>query len=244
MANWRDNAVWGLVTMIWAFVSIPLIVVLILLGACVVGPHRSFWFFGPWWHRQFFALCGIRRRITGWEAVPEEIRSGRKPAIFMSNHQSQLDPPFLLGAIPVPAVYIAKKELKWVPFLGWAAAAAGAIFVDRSNRERAVASLHAAAMKVRGGRNVVIFPEGTRTPTGALLPFKKGGFNLALDAGVPIVPVATVGGFRILPKGGRRVRPGLYEVRFGAPVDPAAFPERDALMAEVRKRMEALIAEN
>jgi len=244
VANWRDNAVWGFLTMLWAFVSIPLIVVLILLGACVAGPHRSFWFFGPWWHRQFFALCGIRRRITGWEAVPEEIRSGRTPAIFMSNHQSQLDPPFLLGAIPVPAVYIAKKELKWVPFLGWAAAAAGAIFVDRSNRERAVASLHAAAMKVRGGRNVVIFPEGTRTLTGALLPFKKGGFNLALDAGVPIVPVATVGGFRILPKGGRRVRPGLYEVRFGAPVDPGAFPERDALMAEVRRRMEALIAGN
>jgi 1-acyl-sn-glycerol-3-phosphate acyltransferase len=242
VANWRDNWAWGIVTFTWGVLSVPLIVILILLGACVMGPHRSFWLFGPWWHRQFFALCGIRRRITGWEAVPEEIRSGRQSAIFMSNHQSQLDPPFLLGAIPVHAVYIAKKELKWVPFLGWAAAAAGAIFIDRSNHERAVAGLHAAAMKVRGGRNVVIFPEGTRTLTGALLPFKKGGFNLALDAGVPIVPVATVGGFRILPKGGRRVRPGLYEVRFGAPVDPVAFPDRDALMAEVRRRMEALIA--
>ncbi len=242
MANWRDNAVWGFITMIWGLASVPLIVILILLAACVMGPHRAFWALGPWWHRQFFAFCGITRRITGWDAVPEPIRSGAQPAIFMSNHQSQLDPPFLLGAIPVHAVYIAKKELKWVPFLGWAAAAAGAIFVDRSNRERAVASLHAAAMKVKGGRNVVIFPEGTRTTTGALLPFKKGGFNLALDAGVPIVPVATVGGFRILPKGARRVRPGLYEVRFGEPVDPAAFSNRESLMAEVRRRMEALIA--
>lgn len=242
MANWRDNAAWGFLTMIWGVLSVPLIVILILLAACVVGPHRAFWALGPWWHRQFFAFCGITARVTGWESVPEAIRSGAQPAIFMSNHQSQLDPPFLLGAIPVHAVYIAKKELKWVPFLGWAAAAAGAIFVDRSNRERAVASLHAAAMKVKGGRNVVIFPEGTRTTTGDLLPFKKGGFNLALDAGVPIVPVATVGGFRILPKGGRRVRPGHYEVRFGEPVDPAAFPGRDQLMAEVRRRMEALIA--
>ena len=242
MANWRDNAVWGFITLVWALVSVPILVFLVLITACVMGPHRAFWTLGPWWHRQFFALCGITRRITGWEHLPGEIRSGSQPVIFMSNHQSQLDPPYLVGAIPIPAVFIAKNELKWVPFLGWAALAAGAIFVDRSNRERAVASLHEAAMKVRGGRNVVIFPEGTRTPTGALLPFKKGGFNLAMDAGVPIIPIATVGGFHILPKGARRVRPGHYEVRFGAPVDPGAFPVREALMAEVRKRMEALIA--
>ncbi|HTL98971.1 MAG TPA: lysophospholipid acyltransferase family protein [Holophagaceae bacterium] len=241
MANWRDNAVWGFVTMIWGLLTVPLVVVLILLGACVMGPHRSFWLFGPWWHRQFFAVCGIQRRITGWESLPEDIRAGRQPAVFMSNHQSQLDPPYLLGAIPVHAVYIAKRELKWVPFIGWAAAAAGAIFIDRSNRERAVASLHEAALKVRGGRNVVIFPEGTRTRTGELLPFKKGGFNLAMDANVPIIPIATLGGFRILPKGARRVKPGLYEVRFGAPVDPAAFSGRDALMEEVRNRIQSLM---
>ena len=241
MADWRDNWGWGLVTFLWGILTVPGIVVLILLAACVVGPHRAFWSLGPWWHRQYFAVCGIKRRITGWDALPEPIREGRQPVIFMGNHQSQLDPPYLLGAIPVHAVYIAKRELKWVPFIGWAAAAAGAIFIDRSNRERAVASLHEAAMKVRGGRNVVIFPEGTRTRTGDLLPFKKGGFNLAMDAGVPIVPFAIQGGFRILPKGARRVRPGLYEVRFGEPVDTAAFPERDALMAEVRGRIEALM---
>lgn len=241
MSRWRDNWGFGIITFLWGILTVPMIVILILLGALVMGPHRSFWFFGPWWHRQFFAVCGITRRITGWDDLPEAIRNGKQPAIFMSNHQSQLDPPYLLGAIPTHAVYIAKKELKWVPFIGWAAASAGAIFIDRSNRERAVASLHEAAMKVRGGRNVVIFPEGTRTRTGELLPFKKGGFNLAMDAGVPIVPIAIRGGFRILPKGARRVRPGLYEVRFGAPVDPAAFPDRDALMAEVRGRIAALL---
>lgn len=241
MANWRDNGVWGFVTMVWGIVSIPLIVVLILVTACFVGPYRAFWALGPLWHRQFFAFCGIRRKITGWDQLPEDIRSGRQPVIFMSNHVSQLDPTYLLGAIPVHAVYIAKKELKWVPFLGWAAAAAGAIFIDRSNRERSMKSLHEAALKIRGGRNVVIFVEGTRSPTGELLPFKKGGFNLALDAGVPIVPIATIGGFHILPKGGRRVRPGLYEVRFGTPVDSTGFPDRESLMKEVRKRMEALL---
>jgi 1-acyl-sn-glycerol-3-phosphate acyltransferase len=241
VADWRDNWGWGVVTFLWGILTVPGIVLLILLAACVVGPHRAFWSLGPWWHRQFFAVCGIERRITGWDALPEAIREGSQPVIFMGNHQSQLDPPYLLGAIPVHAVYIAKRELKWVPFIGWAAAAAGAIFIDRSNRERAVASLHEAAMKIRGGRNVVIFPEGTRTRTGALLPFKKGGFNLALDAGVPIVPFAIQGGFRILPKGAKRVRPGLYEIRFGAPVDTAAFPEREALMAQVRARIESLM---
>jgi 1-acyl-sn-glycerol-3-phosphate acyltransferase len=90
---------------------------------------------------------------------------------------------------------------------------------------------------------VTIFPEGTRTRTGELLPFKKGGFNLAMDAGVPIVPIATVGGFRLLPKGGLRIRPGRYRVRFGEPVDPTAFQDRDALIEAVRSRIQALLAE-
>ncbi|HJW09386.1 MAG TPA: lysophospholipid acyltransferase family protein [Holophagaceae bacterium] len=240
--NWRDNWAFGIITFIWAIITVPVWVMAILLGALVLGPHRSFWLIAPWFSRQLFAVCGIDWRIEGWEKVPAEIRDRSQPVIFMSNHESQLDPPFVLSAIPVPAVFIAKKELKWVPFIGWAAAAAGTIFIDRGDRDRAIRSIKEAAEKVRRGRSVVIFPEGTRTRTGELLPFKKGGFNLALEAGVPIIPIATVGGFQLLPKGGRRIRPGHYAVRFGEPVDPADFPERDALMAEVRKRMQALLS--
>ena len=180
--------------------------------------------------------------MRGWEALPEDIRAERRPVIFMSNHESNLDPPVLIAAIPIPAVYISKKELKWVPLVGWAAQLGGVIFIDRSNRERAIHSIQRAAQEIRDGKSVVIFPEGTRTRTGALGRFKKGGFPMALDAGVPIVPLATVGGFQTLPPGARGVRPGRYAVRFGVPVDPARFPERDALLQEVRTRIQDLIA--
>lgn len=243
MANWRHNPLWGFFTLVWAVISVMGIVVGILLAAPFLGPRRAFFTIGPWWARQMFAVCGISCEVSGWEALPEAIRKGEQPVIFMSNHESQLDPPLLIGAIPVPAVYIAKKEVKYIPFVGWAAMCAGVIWIDRGNHDRAIASIKEAARKVRGGRNVVIFPEGTRTRTGELLPFKKGGFNLALEAGVSIVPLATVGGFQTLPPGARGVRPGHYAVRFGAPVDPAQYPERNALMGEVRSRIQALIAE-
>jgi 1-acyl-sn-glycerol-3-phosphate acyltransferase len=163
--------------------------------------------------------------------------------IFMSNHESQMDPPILVAALPLPAVYIAKKELRYVPFVGWAAWVAGVIFIDRGDRDRAFRSIHDAAQQIRGGKNVVIFPEGTRSRTGQMLPFKKGGFALAQEAGVPIVPMATVGGFQVLPPGSMRLRPGRYTVLLGEPVHPHEHPDRDSLMKEVRARIEKLVAE-
>lgn len=240
MADWRDNPVFGLFTMIWALLSVFLTVVAILLGALVMGPHRAFWTIAPLWFKQMAALSGIRRRVEGWEHLPEDIRSGKQPVIFMGNHESQLDPPFLIGAIPVPSVFIAKKEVKLIPMVGWAAMCAGVIFIDRGARERAVKSLHQAAKEIRGGKSVSVFAEGTRTRTGELLPFKKGSFVLAQDAGVPIVPFGIHGAFRLLPPGAKRIRPGLYCLRFGTPVDPGAFPDRDQLMQAVRAQVEEL----
>jgi 1-acyl-sn-glycerol-3-phosphate acyltransferase len=187
-----------------------------------------------------FRLCGEDPVVIGWDDLPGAIRAEREPVIFMSNHESNLDPPVLISAIPIPAVYLSKKELMWMFPIGWAAKMAGTIFVDRSNRERAINSLHLAAAEIRGGKSVVIFPEGTRTRTGELGRFKKGGFVMAEEAGVQIVPLATVGGRFMLPPGAVHIRPGRYVVAFGAPVDPKAFPSRDALIAEVRKRITTL----
>jgi len=226
----------------WGFLSAGLICTLCCLAAPFLGPRRAFFGIGSWWIRQQFALCGVKWRIEGWEQLPEAIRSEQQPVVFMCNHESLLDPPFLVTAIPIPAVYIAKKEVKWMPGVGWAVWAAGMIFIDRKNREKAIEGLKKAALEIRGGKNVVIFPEGTRTRTGELGMFKKGGFNLAQDAGVPIVPMAIEGAYGVLPPGKWVPRPGHFNAAFGEPVDPAAFPDRDALIDEVRRRVADLIA--
>lgn len=240
MADWRNTLVWRVLVALWGLISLALICVLAMLAAPFIGPRRAFFGITKFWALQIFTLAGIRWSVRGWEHLPADIREERQPVVFMSNHESHFDPPFLLSAIPIPAVYLAKKEVRWMPFVGWAVWAAGMIFVDRSNRERAIRSLKEAALRVRGGKSVVIFPEGTRTRTGKLGAFKKGGFHLAQEAEVPIVPLATVGGYQVLPPGHVLARPGRFQVAFGQPVSPSDYPDRDQLMAEVQRQVAAL----
>jgi 1-acyl-sn-glycerol-3-phosphate acyltransferase len=157
-------------------------------------------------------------------------------AIYIANHQSQFDIPALTLAMPVDFRMVAKRSLQYIPVFGWALWLAGFIFIDRSNRERAIRSLDRAAARLKRGTSVVIFAEGTRSTDGELLPFKRGGFVLAIQAGVPIVPVTLHGGLAILPKGSLRLRPGTIEVHFGAPIDTRAYTydTREALMARTR----------
>jgi 1-acyl-sn-glycerol-3-phosphate acyltransferase len=240
LSGWRENKIYGVFTAIWGMATVALCAISIMLGAIFMGGNRAFRRFTDLWVRQLFAICDIQLLIEGWEALPESILSGKQSTIFMSTHESNMDPPVLIRTIQVPAVYISKKELLWVPLVGWVAWLAGVIFIDRSNRERARASLHQAAQKIHNGKTVVIFPEGTRTRTGELGTFKKGGFALAMDAGVPIVPMATVGGYKILPAGGHHIRPGRYVVLFGNPVDPGEFKNREELLEAVRTSIVAL----
>jgi 1-acyl-sn-glycerol-3-phosphate acyltransferase len=242
VTNWRETGVGGWVMFAWAVLTVPLTVIGILLAAPFLGRRRAFFTMGPLFAKGMAWFCKIPYSLQGWERLPEAIRNGSQSAIFMSNHESQMDPPVLVAALPVPAVFIAKQELKYVPFIGAAAWAAGVIFIDRGNRERAIQSIKAAATEIREGKSVVIFPEGTRNRTGQMLPFKKGGFALAQDAGVPIVPMATLGGFQVLPAGTLRFKSGPYSVVIGAPVFPTDYASRDALMAEVRLRIEALMS--
>jgi 1-acyl-sn-glycerol-3-phosphate acyltransferase len=241
VANWRDTGFGAVVMAAWALVTVPLTVLGILVAVPFLGPRRAFFAIGPMFARGMAWFCHIPFTLAGWERLPEAIRAGRQSVIFMSNHESQMDPPILVAALPVPAVYIAKKELKYVPFIGWAGWAAGVIFIDRGDRERAIRSIRDAATQIQGGKNVVIFPEGTRSRTGTMLPFKKGGFALAQEAGVPIVPMATVGGFQVLASGSVRIRPGRYAILVGEPVHPAEHPDRETLMKEVRRRIETLV---
>jgi len=238
----RSTFVWGLLSIPWGLATVALTAVAVLLAAPFFGPTRSFFGIGKLWVRQALWFCGASWSAEGWENVPEAIRNGSQPAIFMSNHESHLDPPLLMGAIPVPAVYIAKTGVKWMPFVGWAAWAGGMIFIDRGNNKKAALSMRRAAEEIKRGKNVVIFPEGTRTRDGRLGVLKKGGFRLASEAGVPIVPLATVGGWDVLPKGVLRPRPGKIHVIFGKAVYPDRYPTKEALMEEVERQIREMVA--
>lgn len=167
-----------------------------------------------------------------------------RPAIYVANHQSQLDIPVLALAMPTDFRVVTKRELLFVPVFGWALWLAGFVFIDRSDRERAIRSLDRAAHRVKGGTSIVVFAEGTRSPDGHLLPFKKGGFILALQAGVPIVPVAIRGGHDLLPKGSLRPRRGTMQIAFGEPIDTSGYSmeTKDSLIGVARDRIAAALA--
>lgn len=176
----------------------------------------------------------------------EHVDPGR-PQIFASNHVSWYDVWALAVAIPKRYRFVAKKELGRIPVFGAAWKAAGHISVDRGDRSAAIRSLNEAGRLLRqDNSSVVIFPEGTRSPTGELLPFKKGAFMLAIHTGVEIVPAVVLGTYRILPKGAWRVRPGPIIVRFGEPIRVEQYDEstRDALITEVRGAIQRMLDES
>ncbi|PYQ94902.1 MAG: hypothetical protein DMF96_24295 [Acidobacteria bacterium] len=138
-----------------------------------------------------------------------------------------------------------KAEIDAIPLLARAFRHGGFVPIDRRNREAAMRSLEAGALSIRSGNSFLIFPEGTRSTTAGLLPFKKGGFLMALKAQAPIVPVAIQGGRDAMQRGSRIIRPVTVSIRVGAPIETAGLQlaDRDALIARVRARIEALLAE-
>ncbi len=220
---------------------LALAVLLAFLLAPVLGGRRAFWTVAPRYIRFTAWTFGIRRRLEGWEDLPEPFRAGAQPAVFIGNHASLFDPPLLISTLPCHPVFVAKRELAWVPFLGWVIWLAGFIFIDRGNRSKALASLHAAARRIHDGQSIAAFPEGTRSTGGGLLPFKKGVFNLALEAGVPLVPFAIRGGAAVLPKGDWRVAGVDYVIHVGAPLEVVPGEEVESLRTRAEAAVRALM---
>jgi len=183
------------------------------------------------WARFNLFLYGVRVETRRLAALDP-----RRPYVFMSNHRSQFDILAVVVALhEFQLRWVAKVELTRVPVFGWALKHSGHIIIDRRDREQAVASLRAARAKMEKGVSVVIFPEGTRSGADqALLPFKKGGFMLALETGFPIVPLAVRGSRRILPRGSWQPSSGAIEVVVGAPI-PVEGASREELMERVRR---------
>lgn len=186
------------------------------------------------WGRSILWVAGIRVSINGFDS-----EWAKRPNIYMSNHQSNFDIPVLLSALPAQFRWLAKAELFKIPIFGASMRGAGAISIDRSNRKSAFASLNLAAKMIRGGTSVMIFPEGTRSVDGQLLPFKKGGFVLAVDAGVPIVPIVISGTHEIMPKGRLLIRRRMARIDVGPPVRTSEYTRKtkNDLMTHVREAM-------
>jgi 1-acyl-sn-glycerol-3-phosphate acyltransferase len=202
---------------------------------CLLVPNGNplLWCARPW-AATILLASGVRVIARGRESVPGH------PVLYVTNHQSHFDVLALVKALPGQYRIVAKKELFSIPVFGWALWLAGFIRIDRADRDQAIRSLDRAAGRMRRGHSVVMFAEGTRSPDGRLLPFKKGGFVLALSNGFPIVPVTISGSRAVLPKGRRDVRPGVIEVVIGHPVDSSVYAgRRDDLIAATRAAVEA-----
>jgi 1-acyl-sn-glycerol-3-phosphate acyltransferase len=193
--------------------------------------------FSQWIVRRIWAPGLLKASRLKVIATGQERLDPRGAYIFMSNHQSLADVPVIFDSLPHNLRFVAKKELLYVPFFGLYLYLAGYPLIDRRNREEAIRSLEHAGALIRSGIPVVSFPEGTRTRDGNVGPFKKGAFVLALEAGVPIVPVAISGSDRVMARGSLATRPGTVRVHFGEPLDLSSYGpgDRDRLMAEVRE---------
>ncbi|MGH9452234.1 MAG: lysophospholipid acyltransferase family protein [Terriglobia bacterium] len=176
-------------------------------------------------------LAGVRLAVSGRERIP----SGRA-VVFMANHQSNCDPPAIIGLLP-PVLMLAKEEFFRVPILGPAMRLGGFIPIDRRSREKAFQAIDRAAAALAAGHSFLVFPEGTRSEAGRLLPFKKGIFIMAVKAGAPIIPISISGSRKIMPKGKVLITPGEVRVTFHDPVMTEGFvPEQTgAVEAAVRE---------
>ncbi|KAA8893731.1 hypothetical protein FN846DRAFT_787539 [Sphaerosporella brunnea] len=182
------------------------------------------------------SIMGIDFEVEGEEYLDT------RPAVFVSNHQSELDLLFLGRAFPKHCSVTAKRSLKFVPFLGWFMALSGTIFIDRANKKTAIAAFDGAVKEIKGNKQSVwIFPEGTRSYFSKpdLLPFKKGAFHLAVQAGVPIVPVVVQNYSHVLHLQDRTFEPGMIKVKVLEPIstENKTIQDVDKMMSDTREVM-------
>ena len=227
---------------VWPFILVATVLFGVPAMFAALLPPRGDWFllFARAWARTLLAAAGVSIRVLH----PERLEPGRS-FVIVANHESFCDILVLLAALPMQVRFLAKRSIFRVPVLGWSIAAAGFIPVDRDDRSRGAATVEAALRRLKGGRSLVIFPEETRTDTGDLLPFKRGAAHLALRSGLPILPIALAGTFRVLKRGSLLITPGPVAVSVGRPLDVSgrSVREREAVTRAARDEVRALRAE-
>ncbi len=222
------------------WILLPFQVLVMTLGTCAAALWIPFWTtlqrperayrIVYWWSRLLHLVTLTHYEVRGVENVPDG------PYLIISSHSSHLDGPGLIVTLPHPIYFVIKKELAQIPIWGWAARSIGFVVIDRARSAEARKRLRKALALIREGRRVLVFPEGTRSPDHRLHRFKKGGFHLAIDADVPILPVAINGSRRLLPKGSIVARPGTVTVIVGKPIPTDGLTKDDLpeLMEQTR----------
>jgi 1-acyl-sn-glycerol-3-phosphate acyltransferases len=188
--------------------------IIALLSTFVERSGRTYHKVALFWSKVCLLTAGVKIEVDGSELIPRD-----QPVIFMSNHQGNFDIPALFQAIPIRFNWLAKEELFKIPLFGRSMQSAGYIPINRGDGRDSLKSLDRAAELVRGGTSIAIFPEGTRSNDGRLLPFKRGGFILASKAAVPIIPVSISGSMKINPPNNIFcILPGVIRIKFSPPI--------------------------
>jgi 1-acyl-sn-glycerol-3-phosphate acyltransferase len=222
-----------ILVLVWTALAVPA-AIFVFPWTLITRDTRLLLRAGFWITRAGLPLGGVRVVVRGMDRLPHGA------SIVMANHSSNLDPPALIPLLPGRVVIYLKASLMKIPLLGYAMRLAGFIPVLRDGSVEAAKATSAAAQReLQRGSCLVVFPEGTRSQDGTLLPFKKGPFFLAMESGAPAVPVSIAGASRMLPKGSMSVRSGTVTVTFHAPLDPADYADKEELMEAVRSAIEA-----
>jgi 1-acyl-sn-glycerol-3-phosphate acyltransferase len=231
------NALQLLFTLLW---TAGWICLALLVRVFTGGRHWPLRMASRCWAPGLLRGAGARLEVHGRERI-----DWSRPHVFVANHQSMIDICALFRALPVPVRFVLKQELARVPFVGWYARAMGMVFIERASARSSARRLHGAVDIVRGGASVCAFPEGTRSRDGRVAPFKGGAFQLAIEAGVSVVPVAIGGSGAVLPSAGFRVRPGAIVLRLGDPMPTHGLTlhDRNALAQQARAAVVALLEE-
>ena len=225
------NVVYTVIIAVWVLLATIVLGCTIIVMAFLIQKPNWFHQIARLWAKSILWVSWVKVEVQGLENLPKD-----GPCILMPIHQSNFDIPVLLGRLPVQFRWLAKAELFKIPIFGRGMRGCGYISIDRSNRKSAFRSLADAAQKIRNGTSVLIFPEGTRSRDGEIGAFKKGGFVLTVDAGVPVVPIIIYGTRAIMPKGSPILNPGSAYMEILPPVASSVYTRKtkDLLMEEVR----------
>jgi 1-acyl-sn-glycerol-3-phosphate acyltransferase len=220
--------------MIWVVASTTFFGIATIIASLIDNTGNTGHKIAGIWGNSILTAGRIRVKVRGLSRIDP-----KRSYIYMVNHQSNFDIPVLLSSLPVQFRWIAKAELFRIPLFGVAMQRAGYISIDRSNWRSAVASLKRAAQMIKNGVSVVIFPEGTRSLDGHLGPFKKGGFVLAVDAQVKVVPIVIHGTYDIMPKDTLRITPQDVLLEIKPPISTAGYhrKNKEILMEKVRRAL-------